>query len=307
MSGSDDEDNRKGVPVVKQISLMSVAAQEEVHGIEMGVLQDGTPYLTARGLARLCGVVYSVVLELDRNWRDLSQHPRGQQIWSSIEEQGQDPSYLYIEAQHNGKKINAHPVWVCIAFAEYYAFHTEAPKEEARLALRLFAQKSLGELIYERVGYNPNKALEKAWDYYKEMVTANVSPPGYFSVFKECSELLVDAIRAGLFVSPSTIPDISVGQMWAKHWKVKNLAEEFGDRKLHLHHYPSAYPQSKAHPEANVYPNGALGEFRRWMEEEYLPDRFPKYLQRKSKQNLLTEDAVTALLSQIQSRLLTSD
>ncbi|WP_159109556.1 hypothetical protein [Bradyrhizobium sp. USDA 3458] len=33
-----------------------VDKQTEIQGIEMGVLSDGTPFLTQRGLARLCGV-----------------------------------------------------------------------------------------------------------------------------------------------------------------------------------------------------------------------------------------------------------
>lgn len=33
---------------------LAVDKQTEIHGVGMGVLNDGTPFLTQRGLARLC-------------------------------------------------------------------------------------------------------------------------------------------------------------------------------------------------------------------------------------------------------------
>lgn len=33
----------------------------EIEGVAMGVLNDGTPYLTGRGLAEMCGVHHSVI------------------------------------------------------------------------------------------------------------------------------------------------------------------------------------------------------------------------------------------------------
>ena len=40
----------------------------ERDGIVMGALSDGTPYLTGRGLARMCGVENSVIFRLPNNW-----------------------------------------------------------------------------------------------------------------------------------------------------------------------------------------------------------------------------------------------
>jgi len=36
---------------------LSIKHQIEIDGVGMGVLPDGTPFLTERGLARLCGVI----------------------------------------------------------------------------------------------------------------------------------------------------------------------------------------------------------------------------------------------------------
>lgn len=46
-----------------QMPLFPVT-EVEVDGISMGVLSDGTPYLTMRGLARMCGIDNSVLLRL---------------------------------------------------------------------------------------------------------------------------------------------------------------------------------------------------------------------------------------------------
>jgi hypothetical protein len=41
---------------------------KEVEGIQMGVLNNGTPYLTMRGLSRLCGVDPAAIARLTTNW-----------------------------------------------------------------------------------------------------------------------------------------------------------------------------------------------------------------------------------------------
>ena len=52
-----------------QLRLPAVAVSKEIDGIEMGVLKDGTPYLSNRGLAALCGVSPNVVITHVAQWR----------------------------------------------------------------------------------------------------------------------------------------------------------------------------------------------------------------------------------------------
>src|ERR1019366_10347400 len=55
----------------KQQSLdLNVERQTEVNGLEMGVLSDGTPFLTGRALALLCGVHYSVIADIASDWNE---------------------------------------------------------------------------------------------------------------------------------------------------------------------------------------------------------------------------------------------
>ena len=53
------------VTTASQLSLdLKIEREVEIDGIGMGVLSDGTAYLTARGLARVCGVDHTQVLQL---------------------------------------------------------------------------------------------------------------------------------------------------------------------------------------------------------------------------------------------------
>ncbi|EPC4431324.1 TPA: hypothetical protein ACWXIY_003880, partial [Escherichia coli] len=118
-------------------------------------------------------------------------------------------------------------------------------------------------------------------------------PDGYFIIFNEIAGMMVDLINAGLAINQHTVPDGSVGSCWARHWKAKGLATEFGERVDCEHYYPEDFLQASSNPQIiNAYPDSALSEFRRWFKHEYLTTKFPPYILKKS--NVLpggTEDA----------------
>jgi hypothetical protein len=63
---------------MEQDSLkLSSIKHEAPDGIEMGVMNNGTPYLGARGLASLCGVFPSVIITLIKDWEKLRKNERG--------------------------------------------------------------------------------------------------------------------------------------------------------------------------------------------------------------------------------------
>ncbi|HEX2591256.1 MAG TPA: hypothetical protein VHL34_07155 [Rhizomicrobium sp.] len=59
-----------GTPARTPSAPLAVVTAREVNGLEMGVLEDGTGYLTARSLATLCGVVISTILQQGQNWKN---------------------------------------------------------------------------------------------------------------------------------------------------------------------------------------------------------------------------------------------
>ena len=90
-------------------------------------------------------------------------------------------------------------------------------------------------------------------------------------------------------IDSSFVPDISVGRCWSEHWCNNNLEAKFGPRRKFEHNYPQYFPQAKSNPqEPWCYPDGALGEFRRWLREQYIGDgKFKRYIEQKVQQHEL--------------------
>src|ERR1700730_4540422 len=94
----------------------------EIDGIGMGVLSDGTPYLTARGLARMCGIDHTLILELANKWEAEQFKPRGIKISNLLSDQGFLGGPIALKVKQNGQTTHAFTDAVCMAVLEYYAF-----------------------------------------------------------------------------------------------------------------------------------------------------------------------------------------
>src|ERR1700690_2086657 len=55
---------------------LGIEKQIEIDGVGMGVLSDGTPFLTGRGLARLCGITHAQIQRLSVEWIEDVPRPR---------------------------------------------------------------------------------------------------------------------------------------------------------------------------------------------------------------------------------------
>jgi hypothetical protein len=117
------------------------------------------------------------------------------------------------------RQVYAYPDYVCLAILEYYAFEAGANvKPEAVQNFRQLAGMALREFIYTQLGYSPSARVPDSWSLFHDRVSLvfHTVPPGYFSVFKEMSDIIVTLIRQGANVDDKFIPDISVGQHWAQ-------------------------------------------------------------------------------------------
>ena len=279
----------KEIGPVQGVLDIGVEITRDVNGIEMGVLDNGTPFLSQRGLAVLCGVENAHIGFLSKEWeteRDISKKKRLQYIKNHLDSQGYAEDKLYIETKKDGKIIYAYPDIVCMAILEYYAFEATEVKQEALNNYRLLARYSFREFIYKAVGYNPEQKQLTSWRYYHDRVSLvkNAVPNNYFSIFNEIAGLFVDMIESGLTISDNVIPDISVGLVWGKYWLEQNSSAEYGERVKYEHDYPDYYPQSKSNPQAPwAYPIQALPVFREWFKNNYLAIKFPKYIIDKTK------------------------
>jgi hypothetical protein len=107
----------------QQPDLFQVYCQTEIDGVEMGVLSNGVPYLSGRGLARMCGIDHAVLHRMAANWNDEKHKPRGSYIATILGHMGFFGESLYSKALLGGVEVNAYTEPVCMAILEYYAFN----------------------------------------------------------------------------------------------------------------------------------------------------------------------------------------
>lgn len=276
------------VTTPEQLRLdLQIAVEREIDGVVMGVLSDGTPFLSIRGLARMCGVDHSNIIRITADWLEKPAKSRVQKVRELVRAQGADDNIAFMAIVKDGTIHHAVPAAVCMAILEYYAFEAGSANEAAAKSYRILARKGFNDFIYAQVGYNPSGEASIAWKQFHDRVSLayHTVPDGYFSIFKEIASMLVTMMREGANLGEKFIPDISVGLHWGKYWSAESLEILYGDRIKYDHNYPEYFPQALSNPQAAYcYPDDALGEFRKWVREEYLPKKFPNYLNDKVSQ-----------------------
>lgn len=269
-----------------------IVVAKEVDGVEMGVLDDGTPFLTGRGLAKACGVAPSAIIKQADEWK---AGKRDGALARLLVDAGFDEDLLYIPLEGGAY---AYTDSVSTIVIEYYALDVNKP--QARMTMRHLMRGGLREFIYRRTGYDPRTALSSAWQDFHDRLALAVIRPGYFGVWRELDDFILRAIRAGLRLDAHTVPDGSVGTLWSTHWVNEGLDEKYGARTRWDHFYPERYPQAASNPqEIWIYPVEALGAFRRWLEEVYVPGKFPAYLKDKVKRKTLAQAEADRLMAAI--------
>lgn len=270
---------------------LGIEKQIEIDGVGMGVLSDGTPFLTGRGLARLCGVAPSQIVRLSAEWIEDTPRPRVTAIKEILAKRGIVLASPYVAIAQRSGTFFAYSDAVCLAVLEYYAFDAADVQPDALKNYRLLAGTALRTFIYTQVGYDPTNAVPNVWKQFHDRVslTYNSVPHGYFGIFKEMSDMIVTLGQAGIHVDSKFVPDISVGTCWSKHWIDSKLSDKFGERAKYEHNYPTYFPQSLSNPqEPWCYPDAALAEFRRWLRENYVGEgKFQKYIEGKVQQKEL--------------------
>lgn len=284
-----------------QLTMTGMLVAKEVDGIEMGVLADGTAFLTGAGLAKACGVAKGVIYQQAINWKD---GKRDGKLAKMLVDAGFDDDLMYTPLE--GGRVHAYVDSVCAIVIAYYAFETGSQTAQ-RTALVLVRQ-GLKEFIYKSVGYSSGAALPPGLRDFHDRLMLSTAPAGHYSVMREMAEFMLRVIHGGLPTSAITVPDISVGIVWGDHWNESGLAGKFGERTRHEHNYPESYPQSASNPqEIWVYPIESLGEFRRWLDAVYVPLKFPAYLTGKVRKNVLMRADADRLLAVITPTQLAGD
>lgn len=291
-----------------QGKLFHVERQVEFDEVEMGVLDSGIPYLTSRGLAKMCGIDHGPFHRLTTNWNEEKFKPRGRAIQQILEQAGYHESQLFLRAEHNGVQINAFTEPVCLALLEYYAFVADERRDKAISAFRTLARVKFREFVYQAVGYSTDGGMLESWRHFHDRVdlTYSAVPDGYFCVYMQIAGMIVPMIRAGVDITHRVVPDISVGKAWSAYWTNNRLAEKHGERINFDHEYPDYYPQSKSNPQpAYAYPNSAWAEFQAWFKSNYLSgDPLHTYLSGQVGKGTIGVVAANKVLGVFSGRLL---
>ncbi|MFP1451643.1 hypothetical protein ACLB1N_02360 [Escherichia coli] len=134
---------------------LDVKQEAVINGIEMGVLDNGIPYLTQNGLANVCGVQCLRIKEITDEWAQSVENgifKKGRMtfIGTYLLNEGFTDEKLYIPIIRTGVEYHAYPDVVCMAY-EYYAF--EAKQAESETAIRSYrelAAKKASRHLYTR-------------------------------------------------------------------------------------------------------------------------------------------------------------
>lgn len=312
--------NNKGLEVKNTSNPTKIGQQQflfhskvhtEFEGVEMGVLESGVPYLSQRGIVKMTGIARTPFQRLTNNWLgEKSTSTKGIGINQILKKYGYNEDELFIEVEVDGKKVYAYTELVCNAILEYYAFEAPKRSKQALDNYRILSRAGFRLFIYQATGYNPQTEQLDKWKYFHDRVDLNYDtvPQGYFSIFKEISNLIVTLIRGNVIVDDRTIPDISVGLVWAKFWQKNNFDGKYGDRIRYEHNYPQYYPQSVSNPqEPWAYPDEALAYFREWFRNEYIIKKFPNYLLSKVKNSVITVQDSQKVLEAVQPKQITQN
>lgn len=255
---------------------LALAALEgaRMHPFGMGVLSDGTPFLTQRGLAVLCGVENAHIGTISSQWREALPKPRINKIRDILARDGHRLPDAHVQVRVGGRVLYAYREEISLAVIEYYAFDAgQFCQEEARDNFRVLARKGFRDAIYESVGYEPTREIDDKWRSFHDRLSLNYNsaPDKFFSIFKESAEITLTLGQHGIHSDNSIIPDISIGQYWGRFWSDHALSAQYGPRLEYNHYYPDYFPQAISNPQTPwCYPEAALGEFKRWLREDYL-------------------------------------
>lgn len=273
-------------------SNQNIIQSIEVSGfpIEVGILRDGTPFLSGRGLARACGISNSTLVGWGEITPKVGDRHRAGKMANLLATYGYRGDRFFFKIPDGsifeGKaNVSAYPYQVCMAFLDYYAF--EANKEEARNSLRILSEKQLPQFILEAIDHpSPEANKPKSTRSYPRLKKTlplekrplrNGVPISYFTVAQRMSD------KTERSHQPDPMFDTTVQNIqraWNRYWDVHKLWEQYGDRFEFPSQEFSYFPQAKTY----VYPNLALSAFQQWLNLKYIPERFPSYLQRKIKQ-----------------------
>ena len=114
----------------------------------VGILTDGSVFMTERALSRFCGVEVDELIELVSNWSLVSMEDKHIKLTNSLKTFGFKNDSLTSVYYNDDTIMIVYGEDVCISVLEYYAFGVENPKDEITNRYRkLCSEKVSDEII----------------------------------------------------------------------------------------------------------------------------------------------------------------
>lgn len=170
------------------------------------------------------------------------------------------------------------------------------PKVAIHLAQWLSAEFAVqvSEWVYDWIteGKSPSTpASNLPYHIERHMLNSNSVPAGHFSILQEMTFMLIGPLENHGYTLPENlVPDISMGQFLCKHLREK-IGIETSSLPIYLHRYPDGRVV-----EAKLYPNEYLAEFRKIIQEEWLPSKSAAYFMNRDPKALPYLDKVILAL-----------
>ncbi|MEA5520790.1 KilA-N domain-containing protein [Limnoraphis robusta] len=177
--------------------------------------------------------------------------------------------YELVQKKGQGKKIETwiHPK-LAVSFAMWLSPEFEMMVSEW-VEQWLFTSQTptTSELLhpYQRVWYQRLILFEQKTKL----------PNGTWCIFEQISKLMRDLEAKGVPLHDKATIDISVGRAWC-HW----LREEENYDTSSIDQYPHYYPDKRGVQLVNIYPFELLGKFHQWLQDTYIPSKFPAYVRK---------------------------
>jgi hypothetical protein len=223
----------------------------EFDDIQMGVMSDGTPFFTGRGLASFCGVTPPSIFGWGEDVNPNS--PRWSKMTALLIHHRFTGNKIFQKLLINNQPTNAYPEQVCMAFLEYYAFEADEINrtEKAKRIFRNLAGKTFRDFVYALTGYNTKQltfnqyTLSRINNHHNIAPDKTPLPDGYFCLFDKMIEILQKFdIRIGYQLGESWYdyrdktqrflePDISLGMRFSQLFSSDFCAVETKYQKMY--------------------------------------------------------------------------
>lgn len=257
--------------------------------IEVGLLRDGTPFLSGRGLAKACGISNSTLVSWGEVAPQVGAKYRAGKLANLLATYHYNGDRLFFrlpsEVKFGGKvNVSAYPYQVCMAFLDYYAF--VANKEVARNSLRILSEQQLPNFICNAIAQQPTSPPPETHQTESDCPLRGKVPSNYFGVFQITSRGELGTAQNRLAFDRPIANPRNIEKAWSQYWHIHRLWERHGKRVPYLRKSLDCSPQLTAdgYLKTYLYPASALGDFKRWFCLNYIPDRFPSYRHRKAQQ-----------------------